>query len=131
MVSLNTRNRICNALPDPFGRTCLLNAYTCNVFKIITRISKSKSLKFLCDYKCKYVNVIQIRSEITINVHVSVHIQKKIVYAEHILIGILTSAFGFNSTYTKKLINDSIVTCDEIVEAVANSYVDLSRNCDK
>ena len=31
-------------------------------------------------------NVIQIRSEITINVHMSVRIQKKIVYAEHILI---------------------------------------------
>ena len=65
------------------------------------------------------------------NVHVSVRIQKKIVYAEHILIGIPTCAFGFNSAYTKKLINDSIVTFDEIVEAVANSYVDLSRNCDK
>lgn len=76
-------------------------------------------------------NVIQIRSEITINVHMSVRIQKKIVYAEHILIWILTCAFDFNSTYTKKLINDSIVTCDEIVEAVANSYVDMPRNCDK
>ena len=39
-------------------------------------------------------NVIQIRSEITINVHVNVHIQKNIVYAEHILIGIVTCAFG-------------------------------------
>ena len=76
-------------------------------------------------------NVIQIKREITINVHVSVRIQRKIVYAEHILIGILTCAFAFNSTYTKNLTNDSIVTFDGIVEAVANSYVDLSRNCDK
>ena len=87
----------------------------------------------MCDYKCKYDGR-KCNSNQKGNNNkcpCGVRIQRKIVYAEHILIGILTCAFAFNSTYTKNLTNDSIVTFDGIVEAVANSYVDLSRNCDK
>lgn len=34
-----------------------------------------------------------------------------------------------NKGYSKSIADDTVITCDEIMDAVAKSYVDTSKNC--
>ena len=64
-------------------------------------------------------NVIQIKSGITINVDVSV---KSIIYLQKIIFGILLHVAAKNVKYLAGIIDGSVITCDEIIEAKNKNY---------
>ena len=66
-------------------------------------------------------NVIQIKSGIKINADASV---KNIIYVKKIIFGRLypVTCSCENGKYLASIIDDSVIICDEIIDAVANSY---------
>ena len=65
-------------------------------------------------------NVIEIKSGITINVGVNVKIQQKIMCGKEIIFGILPHVLV--NMVNMQEIYYSVITCDEIIYAIAKSY---------
>ena len=89
MVELGRCNGSCNTLEDPSLRICIANkteGINLNVFNVITIVNDSKILtKYTsCKRKCKFVieNVIQIKSETTINADASAKTEVNIMSAK-------------------------------------------------
>ena len=61
-------------------------------------------------------NEIRIKSGITISVCLSVKIQKKIKCAIKVLFGILICVMGKNGKYLESIIDNPVITCDEIID---------------
>ena len=98
VVNLGRCTGSCNTLKDLSNRVCVASKtkdLNINVFNMITRINESKILRkktyISCKCECKFhrINVIHIKSGVTIHFDVSVKIRKNIVCAKKIMYGIL------------------------------------------
>ena len=115
----------CNTLNDLYDKVCIpnktgdLNIY---VFDMITGKNESKLLTKDISCQCKsrfdQKNVIQINSGTTINVDVSVI---NILYVKKKNILNPATCSCENGKYSKSTMDDSAITCDEIIEAEAKS----------
>ena len=117
---LETCNESCNDLD---GRVCVLNKTkigSLNLFNMTIRINETKKLKkhISCDCKCKFDGKV-VYKDIAISVVVNAKIQYDIVNAKNIVFGILAFARLLNilkTMLTKSLINNSVITYDEILD---------------
>ena len=83
---------------------------------MITGINQSKILTKHISCECKYkfeTNVSQTNGGITINVDVSV---KNIIYVKKNTFGTLVHLFFENGKYLLSIMDDSVITCDEVIE---------------
>ena len=90
-----------------------------SVLKLMTGINKSKTITkhILFECKCKFdvnVNVTQINGGIMINVNASA---KSAVYVKKDYIWNAATCSCKDGTYLANIINDSVITCDEIGDA--------------
>ena len=69
-------------------------------------------------------NVIQINDGIIINVNISV---KNVIYVKKILLDPATCSCE-NEKYLASIMNDSAITCDEIIDAAAKSNDEDTKN---
>ena len=89
-----------------------------HVFNVITGINESKTITehIICKCECKFdsKNITRIKNGITINVGVSVKIQKNIICAKKNHIWNPATCSCKNGKYVESIIDDSVVICDEI-----------------
>ena len=78
------------------------------------------------------VNIVQIKSGITINVDVSVKIWKNIVSKKEYIWNLATCSRE-NGNYLASIIEDSVITCDENIEATKTAPMKtvLTKNTSK
>ena len=73
-------------------------------------------------------NVTQIKSGITINVGVSAKIQNKITCVKKIIFRILFFRSCDDSKYVGSIIDNPVITCDEIINAAESASTNVSTN---
>ena len=129
VVNLYRCVRSCNTLNDLSNKVCVLNKtedLNLSVFNMITGTNESKTLTkyILWECKCKFDDrkkVIHIKSGITINVNASA----KDIICEIDYIWNAATCSGKNGKYLASIIDDSVITCDEIIDALAKSYEEI------
>ena len=119
-VKLDRCVRSCNTLNDLSKKVCVSNKtedLNLSVFNMITGINESKTLTkhISCECKCIFdgKNVSQINGGITINVEVEC---KKHHICEKDYICNPSTCSCKNGKYLAGIIDDSVITCDEIIE---------------
>ena len=70
-------------------------------------------------------NVIQANGAITINVDASV---KNIIYMKKNMFGIQVHIFVKNGKYLASIIDDSVITCDEVIESCDEETKTIPKN---
>ena len=121
VVKLDRCAGSCNTLNDLFNKVCVPNKtedLNLSVFNMITGINESKTLKrhISCKCKCRFDEV-QINGRITINVDVSI---KRHVCEKDYIWNPSTCSCE-NGKYLASIMDDSVITCDEIIDAEAKS----------
>ena len=96
-----------------------------SVFNTITAINETKALTkhISCECNCKFdgKNVSQIKSEIAINVIVSV---KSIIYLKKTEFGILLHGI----VKVENTLDNSVITCDEVIESYNEEIKTIPTN---
>ena len=96
-----------------------------SVFNTITAINETKALTkhISCECNCKFdgKNVSQIKSEIAINVIMSV---KSIIYLKKIKFGILLHGI----VKVENTLDNSVITCDEVIESYNEEIKTIPTN---
>ena len=130
MVSLNRCNGSCNTHDDLSSRIWVpkeTEDVNLSGFNMITRTNESKTLTkhISCDCKHKFDGR-KCNSNQKWNKHLHRRVyktQQNITYMKKIIFGILRRLLD---EYSKSIIGDSVITCNEITDAVAQSYDDTS-----
>ena len=128
VVNLSRCARSCNILNDLSSKVCVPKKQdlSLSISNMITGINESKISTKHANVNVNLMaeNVTQIKSEITVNVVASVEIRKNM-RAKKIIFGIPATCTCKNGKYVGNIIGDSVITCDEIIEATKSTSTEI------